>query len=102
MTPEPINLDDGEFEVMDRIPPLRPHIRRLLDEMKTGHLLGANASEYRDELEKADKASDFANLRGYVFFGTPETPVQEGDTYLVIQVQRRYDLIVKCKVFVRD
>jgi hypothetical protein len=96
MTAEPVRA--GDAERMDDIPNLRPHIRKLLDKMKSGDLIGANAGELRQELGLADKVTGTGKLANYCFFAIPETAGQEGSPTLVIVVQRKCDRIVRCLV----
>lgn len=100
MTPVPALA--GDAERMDKIPHLRAHIRRLLDEMKSGHLVGASASRFREEMDMADHVDDRGNFATYRFFGIPETAAHEGSPELVIAVQKKFDLVVHCAVVVPE
>jgi|SRR5579872_2795756 len=98
----PVPALAGDAERMDKILHLRAHIRTLLDEMKSGHLVGASASSFREELNMADHVDDRGNLATYRFFGIPETAGHEGSPVLVISVQKKFDLIVCCAVAVPE
>ena|SRR5262245_19830491 len=100
MTPEALRA--GDAEQMDHTPNLRPHIRKLLDEMKAGHLLGAKTSDFRQEFDLADKVTGGGNLATYSFFGVPKTAGQEQSPILFVVVQKKFDRIVRCQVIVPE
>ncbi len=96
MLPDPVLA--GDAARMENVAALRPHVQKLVEEMKAGRLLGAAASEFHEQLEMADKLTRAGKITAYGFYANPKTAGQEGSPVLVIHVQNKFGHIVLCRV----
>jgi hypothetical protein len=81
---------------------VRPHLARLIDELEAGRLVGAQADQFRAELDQADEIKGGPD-RPWTFYWLYENPAAkdvEGEPKLVVCVQNKFGHIFRCGVSV--
>src|SRR5690242_20627619 len=93
--PEPFILHDLSHFNRDNC---RPHILHLIDELEAGRVVGAQADQFRDDLEKADeiKGGPHRSYTTYMFYENPSAKDNEGQPYLAVVVQSKFGHIIRC------
>jgi len=98
--PEPFNL--SELKRLGNLDELRPHMRRLVEALKAGELVGAPYESFRADLELADDVRNRPRIIGYSFYVHPEIKEQEGSPGLYIFVQKKFGHVDRAVVAVPE